>query len=224
MLSKRLQKVLDYINKDDSLADIGCDHGYLAMAAITKGVKTVQLVDNKIGPLNVAKNNLAPYEKLANVTYTLADGLSKLDSKINVVAICGMGGDLIATIIRNNIDVAKTLSHLVLEANSKVDILRSFLDENNFEIIDETIIFDKNRYYEIIKTSYANKTIKLTEDEIMFGPINLKYRTDAFLNYLEDKIKKLDEIINKNASGDISQLKKKKERLMEILYETKRTN
>lgn len=47
MLSKRLNKVLTYINNTDKLVDVGCDHGYLAIEAINKGVKLVQLVDNK---------------------------------------------------------------------------------------------------------------------------------------------------------------------------------
>ena len=47
MLSIRLQQVLKYISSDDYVADIGCDHGYLTIAAIEKGVKFVQLIDNK---------------------------------------------------------------------------------------------------------------------------------------------------------------------------------
>ena len=188
MLSKRLQKVLDYISIEDNLADIGCDHGYLAMEAINKGIKKVQLVDNKIGPLNVAKKNLLPFEKNAIILYTLADGLSDINQDINVVAICGMGGDLITKILRDNLNVAKLMKYLILEANSKVEILRKFLSDNNFLIIDEDVVLDKNRFYEIIKISYSNNSKILSDDEIMFGPVNLVKRTDTFLSYLKYKI------------------------------------
>lgn len=224
MLSKRLQKVLDYISIEDNLADIGCDHGYLAMEAINKGIKKVQLVDNKIGPLNVAKKNLLPFEKNAIILYTLADGLSDINQDINVVAICGMGGDLITKILRDNLNVAKLMKYLILEANSKVEILRKFLSDNNFLIIDEDVVLDKNRFYEIIKISYSNNSNILSDDEIMFGPVNLVKRTDTFLSYLKYKIIKLEDIIKKNSLGDISQLKLKKDKLLEIVNETKRTN
>ena len=64
----------------------------------------------------------------------------------------------------------------------------------------------------------------LSDDEIMFGPVNLVKRTDTFLSYLKDKIIKLEDIIKKNSLGDISQLKLKKDKLLEIVNETKRTN
>ena len=60
----RLNSALDWIDIDDKLADIGCDHGYLADLAFKKGVSFVQLIDNKEGPLNVAKKNL--YELVLN--------------------------------------------------------------------------------------------------------------------------------------------------------------
>ena len=54
----RLHAALDWVNQDDLLADIGCDHGYLASLALQKGIKFVQLIDNKEGPLSVARRNL----------------------------------------------------------------------------------------------------------------------------------------------------------------------
>ena len=57
MVNKRLEIVNKYIDINDTLADIGCDHGYLGIMAINKGVKFVQFIDNKLGPLSSAKQN-----------------------------------------------------------------------------------------------------------------------------------------------------------------------
>ena len=62
MKNIRLEKVLSFIDKTDCLADVGCDHGYLAIMAIEKGVSFVQLIDNKKGPLDSAKINLKHYQ------------------------------------------------------------------------------------------------------------------------------------------------------------------
>ena len=198
MLSKRLQKVLDYIETDDKLADIGCDHGYLSLYAIKKGIKFVQLVDNKIGPLNVAKKNLSNEKLDAEIKYSLSSGLSDIDEKVDTVAICGMGGDLISKILFEDIDVAKRMKCLILEANSKVDILREFLSSNYFEIIDEDIVLEKDKYYEILKIKFNNEVDPLSLTEIEFGPILLKKKSLIFKEYLNNKIEKLNLIIKKN--------------------------
>ena len=76
-LSKRLQKVLDFVESSDKVADIGADHGYLTLAMHNKGVKYLQVVENKIGPLNRAKLNLID---LDNVIFSLSDGISDIDT------------------------------------------------------------------------------------------------------------------------------------------------
>ncbi len=198
MLSKRLQKVLDYINVEDKLADIGCDHGYLSLYAIKKGVKFVQLVDNKIGPLNVAKKNLSKEKLDAEIKYSLSSGLSDIDGKVDTVAICGMGGDLISKILYEDIDTAKKMKYLILEANSKVDVLREFLSSNCFEIMDEDVVFEKDKYYEILIIRFNSNIEQLTKTEIEFGPVLLKKKNDIFKEYLMDKLNKLNLIVNKN--------------------------
>ena len=96
----RLETAAAWLDSDDILADIGCDHGYLAIYAINNGVKHVQLVDNKKGPLDVAYKNMEEAGYQSEVTFTLSDGLSALEEDVNAVSILGMGGDLISKILR----------------------------------------------------------------------------------------------------------------------------
>ena len=222
MLSKRLMTVLNMIDSKDSLADIGCDHGYLAKACLEKGVPFVQLVDNKEMPLNVAKKNLQSIATNENVLYTLADGLSDISPKVNAVAICGMGSELISSILESNIDVAKKMKYLILEANSKNFILRNTLSSNSFEILDEEVVLDKGKYYEIIKTCYNPKINPLTEDEIYFGPVLLFKRTTTFIKYLDNKLTNLNNILNQMNKDDIKYqtIENERNKIMEVLNET----
>ena len=222
MLSIRLQQVLKYISSDDYVADIGCDHGYLTIAAIEKGVKFVQLIDNKEGPLKVAKKNLQQFENIALVIYTHADGLSNLNHLINVACICGMGGDLIYHIIENSLAKAQNLDFLILQANSKVEFLRENLANLKFEIMDEQIVYDKKKYYQIMQVKYNPQMLPLSKKQILFGPILLEKRNQIFLDYLYNKLITMNAIIeNKTISSDnLSQLKEKKEMIEEVLNET----
>ena len=120
----RLNSALDWIDVNDNLADIGCDHGYLADLAIKKGVPFVQLIDNKEGPLNVARKNLSQYNFTDQTKFTLASGLLELDPKVTCVAILGMGGELIASILEEGMHKAFNVNKFILEANTKVPLLR----------------------------------------------------------------------------------------------------
>ena len=200
MLSKRLRKVLTYINSTDKLVDVGCDHGYLAIEAINKGVKLVQLVDNKTMPLDCAKHNLEKLNRLQDVEviFTLASGLTKIDDRINVATICGMGGDLIAQIIEESFEKAKVLDYLILQANTKVEHLRLYLMNKGFTIIDESFVKDKNKYYSIIVVKYTRTISKLTSAEIKYGPIILTKKEDDFVDYLNTRLIHLKSICKNN--------------------------
>lgn len=209
VLSKRLSKVLEYIDKNDLVADIGADHGYLSLEMLNIGVKFVQIVENKIEPLKRAKLTLKNHE---NVKYSLSDGISDLDELINTVTICGMGGLNIVEILSNNLSTAQKLNKIILQANSKVYELREFLNNQGFVIIDEAIIEEKGCFYEIIVTKYdiTSKEI-LSYQQKYFGPVLLVNQNQTFINKYTKKINEYQNILNSNISKneDINNIKNK---------------
>lgn len=219
MLSKRLKQVLTYIKPTDRLVDVGCDHGYLAIEAIKKGVKLVQLVDNKKMPLDSARHNLEKVEQKTNVEiiFTLASGLTMTDERINVATICGMGGDLIADIIDESFDIAKSLDLLILQANTKVEHLRLYLMNNKFKIIDESFIKDKNKFYPIIVVKYTETITKISDIEIKYGPIILKKAEVDFIDYLNNQLIHFNTICKSNPKL-ISEIKEIEEILNNETY------
>lgn len=209
VLSKRLSKVLEYIDKNDLVADIGADHGYLSLEMLNIGVKFVQIVENKIEPLKRAKLTLKNHE---NVKYSLSDGISDLDELINTVTICGMGGLNIVEILSNNLSTAQKLNKIILQANSKVYELREFLNNQGFVIIDEAIIEEKGCFYEIIVTKYDITSKKiLSYQEKYFGPVLLVNQNQTFINKYTKKINEYQNILNSNISKneDINNIKNK---------------
>lgn len=194
-LSDRLSSVLNYINSTDIVADIGADHGYLSAAMLDLGVKHVQIVENKTEPLKRAQSTLLGYK---NVSYSLSSGLNKLEDCINTVTICGMGGLNIVEILTEDLEKAKKLNKIILQANSKVYELRKFLMENNFCIIDENIVYEKNKYYEIIVCQYTENDVKYTFEELFFGPFLIKYKSDTFIKKYEMLKKQYQNILCDN--------------------------
>lgn len=194
----RLNSALDWIDIDDKLADIGCDHGYLADLAFKKGVSFVQLIDNKEGPLNVAKKNLYEYLNKTKAKFTLASGLLELDSRVNVVAILGMGGELIANILEEGKHQASNVKKYILEANTKVPLLRKYLFDNEYEIISEKIVKENNKYYELILCKKDSKLIQYNELDLEFGPILRKEKSSLFVEKWTNVYNKYQNIIKKS--------------------------
>ena len=194
----RLNSALDWIDVNDNLADIGCDHGYLADLAIKKGVPFVQLIDNKEGPLNVARKNLSQYNFTDQTKFTLASGLLELDPKVTCVAILGMGGELIANILEEGMHKAFNVNKFILEANTKVPLLRKYLVCNKFEIVSEKIVKENNKYYELILCEKTDKLIQYNDLDLEFGPVLRKEKSPLFIEKWTNVYNKYQGIIKKS--------------------------
>lgn len=196
MLSKRLARILDFISETDLVADVGTDHGYLLESCLNdKHVKFVQGIENKKGPFDRALSNLSKYIEEGTAVLSLSDGLSELDSSINTVVIAGMGGELISRILENDIEKAKKLDKLILEANSRIFELREFLSRNHFEIIDEAIVHDHSKYYEIIQTKYNENSPELSTKSCFFGPKLMSHQSVDFKNKWNKKLAEINDIL-----------------------------
>lgn len=217
MFSKRIQKIVDFIPKNSRLADVGCDHGYVIIAANLKNkfIKAIA-IDNKNGPLESARSNITQYinyENCSIVRYSLSDGLQDIDTDTDCVVIAGMGGILINNIIADGIKKNIVLDNqiFILEPNRNCYEVRIFLMNNNFEIIDEDIIYENNKFYEIIKCKKNNFKCILSDDECLFGPILLQKKNDIFLKKYHTELIKL-----KNLNINHQEIKNKIERIEKI--------
>ena len=188
----RLNAICEFIHPYTKIADIGCDHGYLIKFAKDKyNIDLAYAIDNKIGPLSSAKDNLKDYD---NITYFLSDGLSDVDENIECIIISGMGGLLIKDIINDNLEKAKKAKRIIIEANRDESIIRKYLLFNGFIIENEKIIKERNHYYEIDSFKYEGNDYKYSDEEILFGPILLKQKSDEFIRKWQSVYHKLSNI------------------------------
>lgn len=221
MLSKRLQAVLSFLNTQDKIADIGTDHGQLLVGCLEKGIKVVQGIDNKEGPLKNAIKNLQPYFELYEVTCTLGEGLTLLEEGIDTVTICGMGGELISSILASEIEKAKTLKKLILQPNLRITELRMFLNGEHFQIDEEIIVEERGKFYEIIVCHFEQNAPKLSKYEKYFGPCLLKEKPPLFYQKYQERLAKYERIIAQNTADPavISEIIEEKKMIEEVLYD-----
>lgn len=214
MFSKRICEIAKLIKPYKIIADVGCDHGYLIIESfLNSDISKAIAIDNKIGPLNSAKKNLEKYN--FNVRFSLSSGVSDIDDDTEVVVISGMGGLLISKIISDDLTNNKKLynvKRLILQANRNNFELRKFLMENNYQIIDEKIIYEDDKYYEIIVCERVNEKIIYTFEELYFGPMLLKRKDDIFISRINSELIKL-----KKLNSDSLEVKEKIDRLEKII-------
>ena len=84
-----------------TVADVGCDHGYLSIALLeNKRAQKVIAMDVNKGPLSKAKENVTSAGFESDCELRLSDGLKALShSEAEVICICGMVGALIGRFV-----------------------------------------------------------------------------------------------------------------------------
>ncbi len=185
-LSKRLKWIIEKINKVEVIMDVGTDHGYIPIYLVKHDIaKKVIASDINKDPLKKAKINAALDGVLDKVDLRLGSGLAVLKNKeAQAVIIAGMGGNLIRDILENDLDKVKKLEYLLLQPAQNPEVLREYLYTNDYEILEEDICLDEDKYYEIFKVKYKKGDyIKLDNIFYEISPFILN-KNYHYLNYI----------------------------------------
>lgn len=194
-ISKRLEAVASFVSNNEVVLDVGTDHGLLMIYLIkNKIIERGYASDLREGPLKSAQQNVELFGLNNKIQLLLSDGLNKMSDDVTTIIIAGMGGELISKILSNDLDKIKDKT-LILQPNTQVPNLREFIMNNNLKIIDEEIIFEDGHYYEIMKVVKGQE--KLSKEEIYFGPILLKKKSEIFIQKYEIEYKKYINILTK---------------------------
>lgn len=165
-----------------TIADIGSDHGYTCIKAVSQfGVEHAYACDVAEGPLENARKNITKYGLTERITPVLSNGLLGLSAHVEAIIISGMGGILIKNILANSLVKAQKSQILILQPNSDVPILRKFLFDNKFSFLREELILDHLKYYHVLVVKPNDEAIQYDELDVLFGPL---LRKDKPLNFL----------------------------------------
>ena len=200
-LSKRLKRIAEHVDKCESVADIGTDHGYIPIYLVKEGIcKKAIASDINKGPIEKAKVNVA-FEGVSNkIKCLLGPGLNPLKvGEVNGVILAGMGGNLTRDILLADMDKVKKYDFIILQPAQNPEVLREFLYKNDYEIIDEDLIKDEGRFYELFKVKYNENSEKLVfEDELYYevSPLLREKNHSLFKEFIEEKINRCETILS----------------------------
>lgn len=226
-LTKRLEKIASLVSADIKLADIGTDHGYIPVYLLKEDkIKSAILADINKGPLNNAREEIKKMSLESKTDLRLGSGVSVLEAnEVDEIIIAGMGGVLISEIIEDGLEVCKSCKKLILQPMQSPEELRRYLLDNNFEILDEHMVNEDFRIYEIIEARY-NPDYKIETEDIyleLAKPL-IDRKEPLMKTAILKKIKECESILEKisNNSGEsiearVKYLKLRKEKLENII-------
>lgn len=164
-LPKRLETIIERMPASGCIADIGCDHAYVAIEAVRRGKAARALAcDVRKGPLQQAAEHILCAGLAGKIETRLSDGLEKVaPGEADCVIIAGMGGPLMERILQERL---ADFGHFVLSPQSEIPHFRRFLLAEGMQIDEETMLIDEGKYYVILNVSRRADTTEASMDAV----------------------------------------------------------
>ena len=198
MLTERLAAIANEIEKGESVADIGTDHGYLPMYLTKEEISPkVIMADISKGSLNKARRNCRELMPEVKFDFRNGNGLRVIKKgEVDVIVIAGMGGNLICDILGRDLGKAKSCKKLILQPRTAQGRLRAWLVRKGFDIVNEQLVREGRFICEIITAvpGEPRESIKLNLEpesikwEMPYWVANLKNPlVNQFISYKIDR-------------------------------------
>ena len=204
-LSKRLLKVASLVEPAAFLADIGCDHGFLAISLVKSGkIKKAFCSDINEGPLKRASEHIKEFCLEDKISTCLSDGLLSIKDKyddypFDTAVICGMGGLMGVKIIHEADEFFRRMNVFYIQLQSDIELVRIYLKRSGYQILFEDMVLEDGKYYTVMKVknvSDESEISKMNFDEVpailkeSYEKTDIKDCLDLKYPYYEDMDKK----------------------------------
>lgn len=152
-ISARMKALADMVTPGLTGCDIGCDHGFVSIYLVQKGIcEKVLAMDVRKGPLSQAAAHILEYGLEGQIQTRLSDGLQQLHVGEAECMICaGMGGPLMTRILEEGRDKALAMKELILQPQSEIREFRAYLRTHGYRIVQEDMVYEDGKFYPMMK-------------------------------------------------------------------------
>lgn len=225
-LSKRLQAVADLVSDGEVVADIGTDHGYIPIYLVqSKKCSKVYAMDINEGPYLRAKQHIAGYGLSTYIETRLSNGLHALEvGEASAIIIAGMGGGLVTKIMEQDKHLWDSIHEFVLQPQSEIDKVRSFLWMNQWEICEEEIVYEDGKYYPMMRIIRGSEP-EYSVAELRYGRKLIEKKHPVLLRFLEKEIALKEQVLSSLEGKTGTHIEKRMIDLrdeLEVAYEVQR--
>ena len=187
-MDSRLKAIMNFVPIGSKVADIGTDHGYLAIELIKNKIAiSVIASDKNFQPLEAARKNINIENLENNIDLRLGDGLKTLKAgEVNIICIAGMGGALICDILSDSPEIIAQVDKFILQPMNAVEKVKEWAVLNNYNIEDEDLVEVDEIIYEILCISRNFPIVNPTK----------KTQSPLLKKFYQSKIEKYQRVIN----------------------------
>ncbi|ASK63169.1 tRNA (adenine(22)-N(1))-methyltransferase TrmK [Virgibacillus phasianinus] len=209
-ISDRLKRVASYLPAGSHFADIGSDHAYLPCFVCQHDEKAKAIAGEVVeGPYKSARATVKVYQLHDVIDVRLGDGLSIIEKdEVKQIVIAGMGGKLITSILQQGNDKLESVERLIIQPNVDAKAVRNWTYHHGYKIVQEEIVEENGHFYEIIVADKGETNRKLSEQEIMFGPLLLANKSSAFYHKWKSEQRKIQFVMNQLELASVPQTEK----------------
>jgi len=188
----RLEKISSYISDNEKVLDVGCDQALLSKILAKRKIYSIAS-DLRPNIIENAKKNLTPLEK-EYITFSVSDGVPTILNEEYTLVLSGMGAHTILDILKNS---NYRFNKIITISNNNNDILRTEMSKLNYYVLEEEIIKEKGKFYNLIV--FDNVKRDYSKEQILVG---INHKNKELLKEKNDYlIKKYTSILN-NANNE----------------------
>lgn len=206
-LPKRLETIIERMPTSGCLADVGCDHAYVAIEAVRRGRAARALAcDVRKGPLQQAAEHIFCAGLAGKIETRLSDGLEQVaPGEADTVVVAGMGGPLMERILQGRLG---DFAHFVLSPQSEIPHFRRFLLTEGMQIDEETMLIDEGKYYVILNVSQradaaSSDSMYVTKEDFLYGGRLLRRLDPVLKSFLEKEKMRYEGILRQTDSLEV---------------------
>ncbi len=184
-LPRRLEICAGFVPEGCRVADVGCDHGYLAIHLIQSAkASMVYASDIRQQPLQSAVRNAKKYGVEKQIQFFLSDGVEALPRDFDCMVCAGMGGDTMISILEAAPWLKNAQYRLVLQCQSKRAELRKYLSDAGWYIEEERVVRDGKFLYSVMNVMFAPEKPRLSPMQCHFPPVLRGGDVPAYYQYV----------------------------------------
>lgn len=230
-ISNRLEALVAMVTPGYTVADVGCDHGFLSMALVGRGIAPSAIaMDLRPGPLGHATENIAREGLSERIETRLSDGFSKLHlGEAESIVVAGMGGRLLIHILEEGDAIAQAAQELILQPQSEIPLVRHYLVDHGYRILGEEMLQEDGKYYVLMKVAPQatgrGELLAEREADFLYGKLLLRGKHPVLRDYLQWEIGLKESILGKLSakeeahSGRLQEVREALEQLHRALEE-----
>jgi len=196
-VSDRLKTIVSCAEKCCFLVDVGTDHAYVPICLVkNKIAERAVACDISKGSVEKAEKNIRFYGYSDFIEARFGYGLEVINENESPdqIIIAGMGGMLTIEILEASESVVSRAQRIILQPQRDIFKVRKCVHSLGFKIVDEKMLFEDGKYYNIIVCEKGPDSF-YTERDYFFGKILIQSKNKFLINQADFELSKIKKIL-----------------------------